>query len=81
LGLSGDPEADSIRFGLELPAATTLEVFGIQVEPQLAPSGYKATVAGGVYEDARLADDVLTITATGENRHSCTVHIIHANHL
>ena len=46
-----------------------------------AASGYKASTRGGVYEDAHLRDDVLTITTTGVNRHSCTVNIIHANHL
>ncbi|HXB68242.1 MAG TPA: hypothetical protein VNY05_08365 [Candidatus Acidoferrales bacterium] len=78
---SGDPAASSISFGLEAPPASSLDVFGLQVESQSAASAYKATTAGGVYQDARLGDDVLTITTTGVNRHSCTVNIIHANHL
>ncbi len=78
---SGDPQESSITFGLEVPPAATLDVYGLQVEPQSAASVYKATTGGGVYEDARLADDALTITTTGVNRHSCTVNIIHANHL
>jgi|SRR5450432_83162 hypothetical protein len=78
---SGDATASSIHFGLEVPSASSLDVFGLQVEPQGAASAYKATTTGGVYQDARLADDVLAITTTGVNRHSCTVNIIHAKHL
>jgi hypothetical protein len=78
---SGDPQGSSIAFGLELPPAGSLDVYGLQVEPQSAASAYKATARGGVYENARLSGDALTITTTGVNRHSCTVNIIHANHL
>ncbi|HMC60468.1 MAG TPA: hypothetical protein VKJ01_14860 [Candidatus Solibacter sp.] len=78
---SGDPQGSSITFGLEVPAAGSLDLYGLQAEPQSAASVYKATTGGGVYEGARLADDVLSITTTGVNRHSCTVNIIHANHL
>jgi hypothetical protein len=78
---SGDPQGSSITFGLELPPAGSLDVYGLQVEPQSAASAYKATARGGVYENARLSGDALTITTTGVNRHSCTVNIIHANHL
>jgi hypothetical protein len=53
----------------------------MQLEAQPGPSGYKATSRGGVYENAHLRDDVLAITKTGVNRHSCTVNIIHENHL
>ena len=58
-----------------------MDVFGLQAEAQSAASGYMASTRGGVYEDAHLADDVLTISRTDVNRHSCTVKIIHANHL
>jgi hypothetical protein len=77
---SGDPQASSILFGLEVPGGS-LDVYGLQAEPQSAASVYKAAVRGGVYEDARLAEDVLVITTTGVNRHSCTVTILHAEHL
>jgi hypothetical protein len=72
---------DAPRFGIEVPAGPDVEVFGLQVEPQSSPSEYQETTNGGVYEDARLNDDSISITATGYNRHSCTVNIIHANHL
>ena len=78
---NGDASAESIAFGVELPAGGSADVFGMQVEPQGGASLYKATTTGGVYEDARFRDDVLSITTTGVNRHSATVNIIHANHL
>ena len=78
---SGDAQATSVRFGIEIAPSDAVEVYGLQVEAQTAASGYKASARGGVYEDAHLGDDVLTITSTDVNRHSCTVKIIHANHL
>jgi len=78
---SGDPSAESIAFGVELPAGGSADVFGLQVEPQAGASLYKATTTAGVYEDARFRDDVLSLTTTGVNCHSATVNIIHANHL
>ncbi len=81
LTASGDASAASIAFGLELPAGGSADVFGMQVEPQAGASLYKATTTGGVYENARFRDDVLSITTTGVNCHSATVNIIYANHL
>ena len=78
---NGDAQATSVRFAMEIGAGAAVEVYGLQVEAQAAASGYKASARGGVYEDAHLGDDVLTITSTDVNRHSCTVKIIHANHL
>ena len=78
---SGDEQATSVRFALEIGAGDVVDVYGLQAEAQTAASGYKASTRGGVYEDARLGDDVLTIASTDVNRHSCTVKIIHANHL
>ena len=78
---SGDPSAESIAFGVEVPAGESVDVFGMQVEPQAGASLYKATTTGGVYEGARFRDDVLSITTTGVNCHSATVNIIYANHL
>ncbi len=70
-----------VTIGLEIPAATQVDLFGLQVEPQLSPSAYKAATAGGVYEGARLGSDSLELTATGFNRNSATVTIIHVKHL
>ena len=78
---SGNAQATSVRLAIEIGAGDAVEVYGIQAEAQIAASGYKASTVGGVYEGARLGDDALTITSTDVNRHSCTVKIIHANHL
>lgn len=78
---SGAADAESIRFGIEVGAAATVDVYGIQVEPQGGASTYKVSTRGGVYADAHLAGDELAMTATGVNRHSCTVNVIHANHI
>jgi hypothetical protein len=81
LTVTSDPTAQTVSFGLELPAGTALEAMGFQAEAQAGASVYKETTTGGVYENARLADDALAITATDVNRHSATVNIIYANHL
>jgi hypothetical protein len=81
LAAAGDPQANSISFGLEFPAGSAMDVYGIQAEPQAGASVYKANTTGGVYENARLRDDVLTTTATGVNQHSCTVNLFYAKHL
>jgi len=78
---TGEPEGESVNFGVETPGGSAIEVFGMQVEPQPAPSGYKRSTTGGVYENARLRDDALTLIATGAGLHSCTVHVIHADHI
>ncbi len=72
---------DTPRFGIEVPAGAEIVVYGLQVEAQPAASEYQSTTGGGVYEGARLKDDSLQITATGFNRHSCKLNVIHANHL
>ncbi|MEO8372936.1 MAG: hypothetical protein ABI806_27370 [Candidatus Solibacter sp.] len=77
----GNVAAESVHFSIAVPAGATVEVFGLQAEAQCAASSYMASTRGGVYENAHLGEDVLTISRTSENRHSCTVKIIHANHL
>jgi hypothetical protein len=72
---------DSVRFSLEAPAGASLDVYGIQVEPQAGASVYKSSTRGGVYLDAHLSADVFTVTSTDVNHHSCSLGIIHANHL
>ncbi|HEY2018938.1 MAG TPA: hypothetical protein VGH38_35780 [Bryobacteraceae bacterium] len=81
LSVNGDPAQESITFGLEIPAGAAIDVYGLQAEPQAGASVYKVSTTGGVYENARLRDDELTITATGVNQHSCTVNIYYAKHL
>ena len=78
---TGGAGAESVQFGLEIPAGATVDVYGPQAEPQEGASVYRASTLGGVYTNARLRDDELAITSAGVNRHSCTVNIIHVNHL
>lgn len=76
---SGDAAAETIEFGIEVPAGGSLDVFGMQVEPQTGASVYKSSTTGGVYPSAWFRDDSLDLTATDVNRHSAAVTIIHAN--
>jgi len=78
---TGEAGRESVNFGLEVPAGSAVDIFGPQVEPQPAASGYKRSTTGGVFENARLRDDALTMTATGPGLQACTVHVIHANHI
>jgi len=77
----GDPAANSVSFGIELGAGDSVDVFGFQIEAQNAPSPYQRSTGGGVYEGARLRDDVLQFVSAAPNRHSATVNIVYANHL
>jgi hypothetical protein len=78
---TGDAEATSVSFGIELPAEAAIDMYGPQVEPQESASAYKSSTTGGVYENAHFRDDVFTYTSTGVNRNSTTVNIVYANHL
>lgn len=73
---------ESISFGIALDPGSEVDVFGFQVEAQVAPSSYKRTAEnGGVYPSARFLDDVLTVTTAGPNRHSCELDIVNVEHL
>ena len=78
---TGDAATTSVHFAITVAAGAAVEIFGLQAEAQCAPSSYMVSTRGGVYENAHLGEDVLTISRTSENRNSCTVKIIHANHL
>jgi hypothetical protein len=81
LSASGDPLEETVEFGIEVPVGGSLDLFGLQVEPQVGASTYKASTTGGIYPNAWFRDDTLALTATDVNRHSATVNIIHANRL
>jgi hypothetical protein len=80
-GAAGPAGGESLRFAIEVPPSTAIEVYGPQVEAQGGASVYRASTRGGVYDGAHFRDDVFRVTRTGCNRNSCTVNIIHANHL
>ena len=68
INVSGNPgqSTTQVTFEAQLIAGASLDLFGMQVEAQLAPSDYKETGAsGGVYAKARFAEDQITVTAQG----------------
>lgn len=66
----------AVTFGIQLPAGGSIDVFGIQVEAQIAASGYKKTLSNcGVYPKARFLDDALSLQADGPGQHSCQIGI------
>lgn len=75
---SGNASAEAIEFGIGIPAGDAVDIYGMQVEPQVAASTYKPSILGGIYPTAWFREDFLAMTATGVNRHSATVNILHA---
>jgi len=72
----GDASATSIAFGIEVPAGSWLDVYGLQVEPQAAASVYQPSTGGGVYANTSFRDDSLSWTATDLHLYSVTVNLI-----
>lgn len=69
--------ATSVTFGAELDAGATVDLFGMQVEAQLAPSDYKMTEnRGGVYAKARFGQDRLAVTAQSTDVYDATIRIV-----
>jgi hypothetical protein len=69
----------SVTFGAELAAGASVDLFGMQVEAQLAPSAYKMTgTNGGVYAGARFASDSLTVRAQSTDVYDATIRIVSA---
>jgi len=67
----------SVTFAAELAAGATVDLFGMQVEAQLAPSAYKMTgTNGGVYAGARFASDSLTVRAQSTDVFDVTIRIL-----
>jgi hypothetical protein len=68
---------DGIRFGIEVPAGGRVQIFGPQVEAQLAAGGYKKTAdRAGVYGKARFDEDRLTGVAEGVGRFGGVVRVV-----
>jgi hypothetical protein len=64
-------------FGIQLDAGAAVELFGMQLEMQIAPSDYKKTGArGGVYSKARFADDQLTATRQGTDIVDAVIRVV-----
>lgn len=59
--------------GLALSAGQQIQIYGVQLEAQPAPSRYRPTnQSGGVYASAHWVSDQLTIAAQGLNQFSST---------
>jgi hypothetical protein len=70
-------EQDGIGFGVQLPAGVQVDAFGAQVEAQPGAGLYKQTIdLGGVYSSTRFSSDLLSVTATAPNQHSCQIGLI-----
>jgi hypothetical protein len=59
---------------INIGAGQAIEVWGLQLEAQPCPSGYKkTTIASGIYEETWFGMDELTITSTGPGLSSCRI--------
>src|SRR5262249_3587802 len=52
---------NGVTFGVQLDPGASVELFGMQVEAQLAPSDYKKTGGTGGVRTARFAEDAFTV--------------------
>jgi hypothetical protein len=67
----------SVTFGATLDAGGSVDLFGMQVEAQPAPSDYKMTgTNGGVFSTARFAVDGLTVTAQSTDVYDAVIQIV-----
>ena len=69
-------QAQQLTAGISIPAGQQIQLFGIQMEPQIGPSNYKPTAQNSaIYTNAHWAVDELTVVATGPDQFS-TVAVI-----
>src|SRR5580698_749355 len=69
--------ATSVTFGAQLAVGASVNLFGMQVEAQLAASDYKMTTTqGGVYPNARFGADRFTVTAQGTDVYDAVIQIV-----
>jgi hypothetical protein len=68
---------DGIAFGISLGPGMSVDLFGLQVEPQPGAGRYKNTVdRSGVYANCRFSDDSLTLSTQGVDQHSATIRLV-----
>lgn len=68
--------ADTVTFSLLVEPGQSINVVGIQAEAQLAPGGYRRTNSrGGVYLNARFAEDELAWTQQAPNSNAAEIRI------
>jgi len=69
--------ASQTEFGLSIPAATTIQVCGMQAEAQPSAGDYKSTTgSGGVYPNSRFDQDALDVVTTGPGVFDCSFRIV-----
>ena len=67
----------SVTFGAQMDPGASVDIFGMQVDAQWAPSDYKRTSAnGGVYAKARFATNAFTVTAQSTDVYDATIRIV-----
>ncbi len=77
VGWPGGSAQEEVSLEIFAPAGASIEVYGAQVEAQVARSAYKRTgLRGGVYANARFAEDRLKQRFAAPNSHSTTVRIV-----
>jgi hypothetical protein len=66
-----------VTFAAQLDAGASVDLFGMQVEAQLAASDYRQTVSrSGVFAKARFTNDQFTVTAQGTDVYDVVIEII-----
>jgi len=79
LAVSLGQNTTSMTFGAQLDAGASVDLFGMQVEAQLAASDYKKTgTQGGVYANARFSEDGLTVKAQSTDVFDGVIRIVSA---
>lgn len=69
-------QEEAVTFGVAIAAGHTVELFGLQAEPQVGASRYKKTAArNGVYANAAFLDDVLGMSSDLPGAFSCPIRI------
>lgn len=73
----GAPVGEEVFFSLLLPAGESMDIFGPQLEAQVAASDYKpSSHRSGVHANARFDQEVLSDRSLGPNRHSTRLRIV-----
>lgn len=66
-----------VDFSITLPAGASIQVAGLQAEPQPGSSPFRKTEAvAGVYQRTRFAEDRFSVRADGLNAHSLQVRLV-----
>ena len=74
---TGTGGAENSAYSIVLPAGTSIEMWGPQVEAQPYPSQYKtAAAAAGIYNETYFGSDELSIQDTAPGLHACDIKLL-----